>query len=183
MKQLITLFTLLLFVAMSPGAFAHGDEDHGQGTVASGHAGQSAAPHLEAVTEDFELVGRFQPNELAIFVSRFETNEPVLDGKLDAELNGVKAAAKFRQAQGDFVIDDRTFLQALAKPGTHAIVFTVAAANESDLLEGTLKVQPNAAADNHSHFPWAWVGGGVAAVLVMAALAIGLRRSTSTKGK
>jgi hypothetical protein len=180
MKQLITF---LLFLAFTSAALAHGDEDHGQGAAKSGHATHDAEPHIEAVTEGFELVGRFQPNELAIFVSRFETNEPVLDGKLEAELNGVKATAKFRQAQGDYVIDDRAFLQALAQPGTHAIVFTVAAANESDLLEGTLKVQPNAAAGNHSHFPWAWVGGGAAAVLVLAALAVRLHRSTSTKGK
>lgn len=180
MKRLITL---LLFLAMTSGAFAHGDEDHGQGAAASAHAEHGAEPHLEAVTEGFELVGRVQPNELAVFVSRFETNEPVLNGKLEAELNGLKATAKFRPAQGDYVIDDRAFLQALAKPGTHAIVFTVAAGNDTDLLEGKLEVRPNVAASDHSHFPWKWVGGGTAALLVMAALALRQRRSTSTKGK
>lgn len=179
MKRLTAFF---LFLAMTSTAFAHGDEDHGQGGAASGQASVGAQPRIETFTESFELIGQLQTNELSLFLDRYETNEPVLNGKIEAELGALKTAAKFRAERGDYVIDDQGFLKALAMPGKHALVFTVAAADESDLLEGTLEIRANAGADNHSHFPWAWAGGAVA-VLVLQALAVRFRRSTSTTRK
>lgn len=180
MKRL-TAFSLCL--AMASTVFAHGDEDHGQGGRASGQAPASAQSRIETFTESFELVGRLQADGLSLFLDRYESNEPVLNGKVEAELSGLKTMAKFRAERGDYVINDEGFLTALAKPGKHALVFTVAAADESDLLEGTLEVPAIAGKQLHSHFPWTWFGAGVLAALVLTVLAVRFRRSQLTTGQ
>jgi hypothetical protein len=142
-----------------------------------------ASPRVDTFTEAFELVGHLQGNELTILVDRYETNEPVLNGKLEVELNGLKAPATFRADHGDYVVNDAAFLQALSKPGKHPLVFTLAAASDSDLLEGMLDVQAAGRVENHSDFPWAWTGAGLLVALVLIALAAKLRRPKTSTGK
>lgn len=179
--KLLNIF--LLFLVLTPAAFAHGDEDHSQGGAPAAQTQGGGQPRLTAFTESFELIGELQAGELSIFVDRYESNEPVLNGKLEAELNGLKTAAKFRAEHGDYVISDAAFINALAKPGKHALVFTLAAADESDLLEGTLEVRTNTAPESHGHFPWVWAGAALVAAVVVTALAVKLRRSKSQTGK
>ena len=131
----------------SPGAHGpngeHLDEQPGALDVGS-------VPRFETFTEMFELVGQLSGGELSLMVDRYETNEPVLNGKLEVEYKGHKAVAKFHPDMGDYAIDDPKLVKALSAPGKHALLFTFIAGEESDLLEGTLVVAAEAD-DDHGH--------------------------------
>jgi hypothetical protein len=169
---LIYLITATAALA-APGA--HGPNgEHLDG--AGGQVHSDAGPRIETFTEAFELVGRLQGGELSILIDRYETNEPVLNGKLEVEFNGLKAPAKFHADLGDYSFDDARLLQALAKPGKHQLLFTLTAGDENDLLEGTLVVAAQDTAHGDAHFPWAWsVAAGLVAI-VLVTLAVWLRR-------
>ena len=180
----ISLLTMSAAFA-SPGA--HGPNGEHLDAPGGGQGIGNAGPRIETFTESFELVGHVQGGELSILIDRYETNEPVLNGKLEVESNGVKAPAKFHADNGDYAVDDPQFLKAIAAPGKHALVFTLNAGNESDLLEGTLEVgvadSTGSHADDHAHSltRWTIAGGLLAAVLTV--LAIRLRRRKSSIGK
>lgn len=176
-----TLKIFLFYLATLSVAFAHGpDGDHAHDDAPAAQSQPGARPRIDAATESFELVGQLQGKELSILVDRFETNEPVLNGKLEVELNGMKAPAAFRPDHGDYVVNDAAFLKALSKPGKHAMVFTLTAADESDLLEGALEVKPVAPAADHSHFPWTQAAIGLLIVLALTALAVRFRRNKNS---
>lgn len=182
------LFAILFFslatatTAMaSPGAHGPNGEhlDAPGGSVAA-----EAGPRIETFTESFELVGQLHGEELSILIDRYETNEPVLNGTLEAEFNGLRAPAMFHADHGDYAIDDAKFLQALAKPGKHSIVFTLTTGDESDLLEGTLVIKDGNAGhghphdDDHAHSVLLnpWVIGAVLPSALLLGLAIFLMR-------
>lgn len=147
-----------------------------------GQAQGTSGPRVETFTESFELVGKVQGGELSILIDRYETNEPVLNATLEVEANGLKAPAKFHADLGDYAVDDAKFLEALAVPGKHAVIFTLTAGGESDLLEGTLEVKAADHTDDHSHAltRWAVAGGLVAAALTALVVAL-LRRKSQTR--
>jgi MYXO-CTERM domain-containing protein len=178
MNRLSYFFLVFILAATSalgaPGA--HGpDGAHLDGPA--GHVDSSAGARIETYTELFELVGRLQGQELSILIDRYDTNQPVLNGKLEVELNGIKAQAKFHADQGDYAVDDAALLAALAKPGKHALMFTLTAGEDNDLLEATLEVSAKASAapDDHDHAPWASASTWIA-LAMLAALAVLLRR-------
>lgn len=160
----------LAFLLCLPGtaALAHGpDGDHDHADTAAATETAGTAPRMEAHSETFELVARLRGNELSMFINRFETNEPVLEARVEVESGALKAAAKFHSDMGDYAIDDPAFLKALQAPGAHPLVITVLADKESDLLEGSLQTDAVDATDapGPSIPQTAW------AVLAMAALA------------
>lgn len=121
-----------------------------QQTAASG----GNAPRFEAKSETFELVGVLRDDELSMLINRFETSEPVLDAKVEVESGDMKAVARFHADFGDYSVDDAAFLKALKAPGEHALVVTVVAGSESDLLDGMLRVggmRATTQADPHGH--------------------------------
>lgn len=179
--KFVVLYVVLITSAVaSPGA--HGpDGEHLDG--AGGHAHTDAGPRIETFTESFELVGRLQGGELSILIDRYETNEPLLNAKLEVDLNGLKAPAKFHADHGDYAVDDERMLNALAKPGNHALLFTLTADKESDLLEGTLIVPKEAEADDHAHFPWAWSAAGLLVAIGLLFAVIKFRRRKKLTGK
>lgn len=172
-------------VLAAPGA--HGPNgEHLDGPAAMRVA--SALPRVEAKSEAFELVAELRASELAILVDRYESNEPVLDAKLEVESGSLKAVAAFRAEQGDYVVTDAAMLKALAAPGEHGLVFTLVAGKDSDLLDGTLvgaaaRVAASAkddhghahGADDHGHDHEleraAWIGAGVAALGLIGGIA------------
>lgn len=177
----ICLMALLLVtntpISAAPGA--HGPNgEHLDGPTAMGAA--SAQPRVEAQSEAFELVATLHAGQLSVLIDRFETNEAVLNGVLEVESGGVKAKASFRTDQGDYAIDDPQFLALLRSPGEHALVFTLTAGKDSDLLDGTLVTSAKGAAlaksehghdhsnDDHGHDHERerriWMGAGVAAL-------------------
>lgn len=176
MKLLNAFLLALCAVApafASPGA--HGPNgEHLDGAIAT--AGGAAVPRVETFTESFELVGHLSGGELSVLIDRYETNAPVLNGKLEVEYKGLKAPAKFHADMGDYAIDDPKLLAALSKPGAHPLLFTLIAGDESDLLEGTLVVSAQQT-DEHDHFDgWPWVIGAALAAAILAAIVIARRR-------
>lgn len=183
MKYLNLLFAAMLAMSTafaSPGAHGpNGEHLDGQ----TGTTGASASvPRIETFTEAFELLGHLSGGELSIMIDRYDTNEPVLNGALEVEYQDLKAKATFHADMGDYAIDDPKLLAAISRPGTHALLFTLVAGEESDLLEGTLTVAP--AADGHEQehghehsFDRRWLlAAGIAAALAVAALFVVRRR-------
>lgn len=178
-----TIISLVLAMTMAASAFAspgaHGpDGEHLDGPAGTAPAG--AVPRVETFSEAFELVGQLSGGELSVMIDRYETNEPVLDGKLEVEFKGVKATAKFHPDMGDYAFDDAQFLKALATPGKHALLFTLIAGDESDLLEGTLEVTAAAPAILPPTSAWKVLAlGGALALLI--AVCMWLRRNQKNK--
>ena len=171
----LSSFLMLLCMAgtamASPGA--HGPNGEHLDAPAQAAGGVSKAPRMEAKSETFELVGRLSNDEFSMLVNRFETNEPVLDAKVEVETGALKAPAKFHADLGDYAVDDAAFLKALKAPGTHAVVVTIIAGGESDLLDGTIQGEGTAVSsgahsgdDGHGHgIPLtAWLAIALAAV-------------------
>lgn len=182
-------FPLVFILCMAATAFAapgaHGPDGEHLDAPGGAHAHGTSGPRVESFTESFELVGQIQDGELSILVDRYETNEPVLHAKLEVETDGLKAAAKFHADHGDYSVDDAKFLQAIATPGKHALVFTLIAGAESDLLEGTLEVEAadGAHGNDHAHSltPWTVAGGLLALVLTVLAARLLRRKSPIEK--
>ncbi len=173
----IVLFLLALSLSApalaSPGA--HGPNgEHLDGEASGGPAG--SVPRMETFSEDFELVGQLSGGEFSVMVDRYETNEPVLNGKLEVQYKGLTANATFHADMGDYAINDEKFIKALSTPGKHALVFTFIAGEESDLLEGSLEVAAPAL-DTHGHTSyWQWIAMALAACVALAAIVIIVRR-------
>lgn len=149
--RVATLAVCGLCMPAFAGPGAHGpDGEHLDGSAASATAG-NAAPRFEAKTELFELVGRLGGGELSILIDRFATNEPLLKAKVEIESGPLKAAASFHDDIGDYAVDDPGMLALLAKPGEHAIVVTVIAGEETDLIDGVLRVTAAGAAAAAAH--------------------------------
>ena len=184
MKSLNLFFAAMLaLLPLPPAAFAspgaHGPNgEHLDAPTGTKGAGASA-PGVETFTEDFELLGHLSGGELSIMIDRYETNEPVLGADLEVQYKDLKAKAKFHADHGDYSVDDPKLLAALAKPGAHALLFTLVAGDESDLLEGTLTVA--AAADEHDHDDgigkgWLLAAAAIAAAVLAAAAVFVVRR-------
>lgn len=176
-----TLTVLLCWLALalptlaSPGA--HGPNgEHLDAPVA---ASAGSVPRVETFTEDFELVGHLSGGELSVLIDRYDSNEPVLGGRLEVQLRDIKAQARFHAAGGDYAFDDPRLLQALAKPGQHQLLFTFVAGDESDLLQGTLDVPAAAAPANTGRPRWPYWAAGAVGLLFLGALLLH-RRSSRT---
>ncbi|WP_240636102.1 hypothetical protein [Caldimonas tepidiphila] len=131
------------------GPGAHGPNGEHLDAPAAAQAPAAAHPRLEAHSELFELVATLSGSELSLLIDRYETNEPVLGARVEVEAGDRKATASFHADHGDYAIDDKAFVQALSQPGEHALVFTVIAGDDADLLDGTLSVRE--ATEGHVH--------------------------------
>ncbi len=152
-----------------------------------------AAPSVTATSDAFELVGRLENGELAVLIDRADTNEPVLGATLSVELDGRSADAPFEAEHGAYSLTDATLLAQLGHPGVHALVFTLIAGEESDLLTGELDVHEEddhpTAAGSSSLSGWqayaTWVGAALAALAALygtARLFRGGNRTQTTGG-
>lgn len=130
--------TLALPAVAAPGAHGPNGEHLDGPAAASGSA--DASPRMESKSEAFELVATLSGGELSMLIDRFETNEPVLNARVEVESGKLKATAKFHADHGVYAVDDAAMLRALTQPGSHPIVVTVIAAKDTDLLDGTLEV-------------------------------------------
>jgi hypothetical protein len=182
MKYLNLFFAAMLAMSAafaSPGAHGpNGEHLDGQAN-ATGVA--SVVPRVETFTESFELLGHLSGGELSIMIDRYETNEPVLNGILEVQYKNLKAKARFHADLGDYAVDDPAFLAAISRPGTHALLFTLVAGEESDLLEGTLQVAQATDDHGHEHAPWRRWLLAAAAALVLIAVVFVVRRKRQRK--
>ncbi len=159
----LLLSPILNVASASPGA--HGPDGEHLDAKTGSVAGDTRN-RMEAYSEMFELVATLYKEELSILIDRYESNEPVLNAMLEVESGNIKVKAKFHPDQGDYAIDDPAFLKLLRTPGEHALVFTLIAGQDSDLLDGklvTAAVMTNSQGhtqDDHGHILEiaAWTG-------------------------
>lgn len=177
------VFSFGLMLSALPGANvfaapgAHGPSGEHLETPAGG-ASASTAPGFETRSELFEIVGRLHSDELSLFVDRFDSNAPVMGATVEVESGGHKASATFHADLGDYSITDAALLAALKKAGEHALVLTVMAGDDADLLDATLVVgmpDADAGGDGHSHDErgvWFWL---LVAAAVLGGLVLTVR--------
>ncbi len=162
-------------LALSLGVQAHGDEPHGDAPHPASQG--PAVPRFETATEAFEVVGRLDAGALTLFVQRYASSEPVSQAQVEIEAGPHKAVARYDAAQGSYVLSDAALVKALSQPGEHALVLSVLAGSDADLLEARLQIQPPAAPSPGSALPW----HTVAAALALAAGLAGLLRMMKRK--
>ena len=140
---LMTLFGATLLRA--PHAAAHEGHDH-QAPPAPSTAG--AAARAEASSAAFELVAIARGAELAIYVDRFATNEPVEGAKVEVETPAGPATAV---PSGDFY---RLSAPWLTSPGRYDLMVTVSAGDSADVLPLTLEILTIAASGRPEAWSW-----------------------------
>ncbi len=178
--RLMLAFGLCLLPAVtllaSPGA--HGPNgEHLDGPIAMANA---AELRFETHSELFEIVGRLEPAALVFYVNRYESNQPVLEAKLEVELGSLKAMAAYLAADGTYLVTDKALLDELSKVGRHAMVLTLLAGSESDLLDATLTIASAAKVPVDS--VWRFRTGIAALLVVLLGAALFLwRRRTSRR--
>ncbi len=164
-------FCILMTTLLTP-AWAGSGHDHGDAPAAAAGA---STPRFTAHSDLFEAVGVLLADELSITLDRYATNEPVLKAKVELESGSFKAIAEFHADHGDFSVPAAAF----KKPGTYAIVLTVTAGDQTDLLAGELVVpEANAQAAQIGHArPWLrWLGYAAGALLLIVIGASVLRK-------
>lgn len=133
------------------GPGAHGPNgEHLDGPTATGIV-TAALPTVEAHSELFEIVGRLADGELTLFVSRYDSNAPVLQADVEVEVGAAKAKASFHADAGDYAVTEAAVLEALRRPGSHTMVFTVVQGETADLLDGTMVTAATASGHDHGH--------------------------------
>ena len=160
--RLLALTGLLGLASLT---WAHGGEDHGDTAMAVSATG---LPRVEAHSDLFELVGQLDGQGLSLLIDRYDSNAPVLGAKVTVESGGIEAAATFHADHGDYAVTDERLLTLLRQGQEHALVFTITAGDDSDLLDGTLR-RPQAAApaEHATGLPWGQLRLGL---VVLAAL-------------
>ena len=123
--------TLIAILLMAGSAWAHEGHDHGDQAKT---AVAGTTPRLEAASGPFELVALLQKGELLIYLDHFETNEPVTGAQITVETPAGQLAPEF--------MDGVYRLPASWAPqsGTLDLIFTVSAADQTEILSGTLKL-------------------------------------------
>lgn len=134
-----TLCTLLLATSLSAwaGPGAHGPNGEHLDAPAN-TAAMASEPSASAQSELFELVARLDHTGLVIDLGRFASNEPVAAARIELELGTLTALASYRPQEGDYLVTAPALLAALRAPGEHALVFTIEAQGESDLLDAVI---------------------------------------------
>lgn len=171
-RLLLALVLAVLMTLFNTPARAGEGHDHGDAPATSSGP---VAPRFSAHSDLFEAVGVLAGGELSILIDRYDSNEPVLGAVVEIESGGFKAKAAFHADHGDYSAPAESF----AKPGTYAITLTVTAGDQTDLLAAELVVPDPEAAHAHagaSHPRPRWLGGGLAALLVLAGAGLAWRR-------
>ena len=169
---IILIASFLAVTALISPAWAGGGHDHSE---ASATATGVSSPRFTAHSDLFEAVGQLLGDELSITLDRYATNEPVLKAIVEVESGGYKAVATFHADHGDYSLPSTAF----KKPGTYAIVLTVRAGDQTDLLSGELVVpDPNALAvhDDHARSWLRWAAYAGAGFMLASITFIVMRR-------
>jgi len=156
---------MLVTLAPSLSAWAHGDEDHGG--VAAPAPIVSAAPRIATATDQFELVGVLEGKVLKLYIDQFGTNEPVAKAQIEIESGAWKAEAS-EVSPAVYAIP----AESLTQLGKHPLTITVQAGDTVELMNATLDVGPFVAADASSQHDKFWGKGAVWSVAVTLLLVV-----------
>ena len=173
MASLLALMPVITWAG--PGAHGPNGEHLDSPTMGNANA-MRASLQIEAKSDLFELVATLAGGELSLLIDRFATNEPVLKAQVEVESGGLKAQAKFHADIGDYVIDDPAMLKKLSTPGEHPLVITVLAGEDSDLLDGVLRVATSWADREHG-IDWVWWALGALIIFALLGIAAALLRN------
>jgi len=172
-----SLFRLVIVLALIPGS-VFADEGHGGHGAPSSALPAALGPRLEAQSENFELVAVLEGGKLTLYLDRFATNEPVADAAIEIEGGAFKATAQ-PAGEGLYTVA----ADALTKSGQYPLVFTIRAAGEIDLLNGTLTVPQPAGQSAHGHTWSEWLLWLTSAFVVVAGVVWLWRRRYRTARK
>jgi RND family efflux transporter MFP subunit len=143
MKAVLRAFglatALLVALPLLPGA-APAHEGHDHGPPAPPPA--AAAPRVSAHSEGYEVVGVLRGDRLAIYLDRYDTNEPVTNAGLAVTVGADEEVRAELGADGAYVLASPRF----SGEGPVELVFAITAPSGDDLLIGTLELPPKAAA-------------------------------------
>ncbi|TAK89418.1 MAG: hypothetical protein EPO09_17460 [Aquabacterium sp.] len=123
---------------LSPSAWAHGGEDHGDEPAAINTPATLAAPRATAQTDSFELVAVMQAGAkptLTLYLDHADTNAPIEGASIEVESGAFKGTAKAVEP-GVYTLP----APALASPGRYPLTITVQSAAGADLMDATLDV-------------------------------------------
>lgn len=153
-------------------ALAHEGEDH----APAAHAPlPGLTPRVAAASPDIELLAELRKDTLLIYLDRFATNEPLSGATIEVE-EGANRGTAVPAGEGLYQVSAPW----LARPGKHALVFTVHAKDLDDLLNGTLEVLDTHGIEDRiaqSGFTTNWMMyAAAAAVLLLVAGAFMARR-------
>jgi RND family efflux transporter MFP subunit len=175
LRSLVLLILGLSWASASLAGPGHDHEhghDHGPATAAASRE----APRLESAGANLELVAIADGAELVIYLDRAATNEPVDGASIEVSMPGKQPLAAERSEAGTYKVE----ADWLEEPGTKALVFTIFAGNEAELLNGLLEIpipQAETASVPHSLFEvasepagWAMMAVGLVLGLMIAFL-------------
>lgn len=188
MNTLKYLLTLSLSLALTASAWAHGGDEHKEHAHAAPATvleTTASVPTMRVESDQFEVVARLYDDELGLYIDRWASNAPVLNAEVEVEVNGHKAVAKFHADHGDYAVTDAALIESLHVEGEHALVFTIVAGEELDLLNGTLHVQAESpVVAIKKHWRLLSVGLGFGLILVIGCgLAVHHLRRAQKEGK
>lgn len=154
-QRFLAAAAVVMSVAAPLTALAH--EGHAHGGDEPKPVVATAAPTLETVSADFQLVAVAQGRSLLVYLDRYATNEPVNGATVEVTADGeAVTASPVSGEEGVY----RAEAGWLSKPGPHDLTVSITAADASDLLIGTLEIPAPAASG-----PVTGTGNGVTDVL------------------
>lgn len=134
-RSLALITGIILLVTSSTRAPAHEGHDHdtaGKSVLAT------ALPRAETSSDSFELVAIASAGELAIYLDRFATNEPVSDALVAVETPQGNVEAK-RADDGTY----RLSAPWSGSPGRYDLIATVTKGSDADVLAFALEIPPS----------------------------------------
>lgn len=145
-------FCLALVAAALP-AFAHEDHDH----EAPAAGIETAAPRAVATmtSELYEAVAEPHGDHIAVYLDRFETNEPVLGAQVSISIGDGPGVDAEEEEPGVYEVPATGLVPGAAL----TLTLMISGADGDDLLGGTLQL-PEASVDDHGHWyenAWVWL--------------------------
>ncbi|GAB59353.1 hypothetical protein RNAN_2355 [Rheinheimera nanhaiensis E407-8] len=154
---LFLLAAPLSSVKAAPGA--HGP--NGEHLTTDTTAQTTLLPRFETFSEQFELVGELQSQQLVLHLHQYQTNAAVMHAEIELETANLSSKARFIAQQQHYLLQDTALLEQLQQQGRHEIIITVITDDAADLLTASLEHKDaddehgdTAHHQQHGHFPW-----------------------------
>jgi RND family efflux transporter MFP subunit len=179
MRNRVRLLCLALLSAWPALAAAHGDDDPAHEDPAAA-IGQGAPTRRVAVLTSklYEAVIEPHGDHVAIWLDRYDTNEPVTGARVQVSIDGVIESSVAREEEPGIY---EVYVPEAAIGGALAVTLVIAGAAGEDRLGGTLDAPVEG--DEHEHglleARWPWLGLGAAVLAACGFLLLRRRRTTA----
>jgi cobalt-zinc-cadmium efflux system membrane fusion protein len=171
------LAVLLFALAAAAWSFAAGSaqahEGHDHQDKPAPEAGVLASPRVVATTEKYQFVGIVEGEVLVVYLDRAADNGPITGATIDVSLDGQPFKAE-PVGNGTYEIT----APALKRPGQIEVLVSVSEAGASDLLVGSLAINPaHAAKGGSASAPWLPIAAAIACLAIAGLVGYRARRS------